>query len=260
MAALNPEDEDDYGIFIEEGPHPTNERVMISVIVIDHGAAPVPAAMAVPAPVAVAVVDNDLPGLPELGVQPMQRLQVLAEPLQGAQMALTQSELFELDLLMLPDKEDELKKREAELKKKEAELEAEKTQLQADKKWLFAKQGEHEAKLVAMAGLLAKHGEHEAKLVAMGRKAESAMAMAQCADGRALRARSQVRGLKRTLAQMQEDADDQGKCPLCIENELNILIEPCKHLVCCEECSRKIQQCPICRGPVASMVRVFPQW
>lgn len=46
-------------------------------------------------------------------------------------------------------------------------------------------------------------------------------------------------------------------CVICMENPEEIAVDPCGHLSMCAECADKVQQCPVCRGPVEKMLRVF---
>lgn len=52
----------------------------------------------------------------------------------------------------------------------------------------------------------------------------------------------------------EADDDDRDLCKICLENELNILVMPCKHLCLCIVCSDKVaklgQKCPMCRTPI----------
>jgi hypothetical protein len=41
--------------------------------------------------------------------------------------------------------------------------------------------------------------------------------------------------------------DDKDKCVICLEKDSIICIKLCGHLGLCEECSKKIKECPICR-------------
>ena len=49
----------------------------------------------------------------------------------------------------------------------------------------------------------------------------------------------------------------ENLCSICFEAEKNIVMMPCKHLCACEECSKKVETCPICRGKINEMMRIF---
>jgi hypothetical protein len=36
-------------------------------------------------------------------------------------------------------------------------------------------------------------------------------------------------------------------CTICYENEIKVLLKPCNHLCVCSNCSKKIDNCPMCR-------------
>ncbi|XP_019647931.1 PREDICTED: uncharacterized protein LOC109488195 isoform X1 [Branchiostoma belcheri] len=50
-------------------------------------------------------------------------------------------------------------------------------------------------------------------------------------------------------------------CIICTERERNCLLSPCNHLCCCMECAKSLtnrhQNCPMCRTPIAEVLRVF---
>jgi len=51
-----------------------------------------------------------------------------------------------------------------------------------------------------------------------------------------------------------------GVCPVCSAAQVNHMIVPCKHVCLCESCARRSPEwktCPMCRGDVAGIQRVF---
>lgn len=57
--------------------------------------------------------------------------------------------------------------------------------------------------------------------------------------------------------------DDSGVCALCMERKATVWFLPCRHRVCCRQCSLEINRrkdrgvglrCPICRGVVDTFV------
>lgn len=46
-------------------------------------------------------------------------------------------------------------------------------------------------------------------------------------------------------------------CVICLENEKNILFQPCCHLSTCPSCSVYFNTCPICRVPVYYKLKIF---
>ncbi|CAD8177690.1 unnamed protein product [Paramecium pentaurelia] len=49
----------------------------------------------------------------------------------------------------------------------------------------------------------------------------------------------------------------QKFCVICLQKEYCILLKPCGHVCVCEECSKKIDQCPIDRVKVIKMKKVY---
>ncbi len=45
-------------------------------------------------------------------------------------------------------------------------------------------------------------------------------------------------------------------CIACMANEINIIFKPCNHLCTCENCSEKINICPMCRQLITSRMKV----
>jgi xanthine/CO dehydrogenase XdhC/CoxF family maturation factor len=54
---------------------------------------------------------------------------------------------------------------------------------------------------------------------------------------------------------------DASACVICHEHERDTLMQPCKHFGYCWPCAQRLssmgQGCPICRGPIASLVFVY---
>ena len=50
---------------------------------------------------------------------------------------------------------------------------------------------------------------------------------------------------------------DQLLCKICFDNPVKITMVPCGHLATCSECSKPLQQCPICRGPISAKQATF---
>lgn len=43
-------------------------------------------------------------------------------------------------------------------------------------------------------------------------------------------------------------------CKICYDQDINVLHLPCGHRICCETCSLRIYQCPICRLDIKQRV------
>ncbi|XP_041350969.1 baculoviral IAP repeat-containing protein 7-like [Gigantopelta aegis] len=48
--------------------------------------------------------------------------------------------------------------------------------------------------------------------------------------------------------------EDRIMCKICMAKEVEVTFLPCGHLVCCEECSRHVTNCPICRKSVKGII------
>ncbi|XP_027329442.1 uncharacterized protein LOC113845928 isoform X5 [Abrus precatorius] len=46
-------------------------------------------------------------------------------------------------------------------------------------------------------------------------------------------------------------------CRICFEEEINVVLLPCRHRVLCSICSEKCKRCPICRDSIAERLPVF---
>lgn len=47
-------------------------------------------------------------------------------------------------------------------------------------------------------------------------------------------------------------------CTVCLENEKNILLEPCNHVCLCENCAAQIDKlCPICRAEFTTQKKIY---
>merc|ERR1711879_148432 len=57
------------------------------------------------------------------------------------------------------------------------------------------------------------------------------------------------------------DEDEGGACAVCLEQPANAAVVPCGHMCACYACLEMLQisssLCPICRGPVDSVIRIY---
>ena len=47
------------------------------------------------------------------------------------------------------------------------------------------------------------------------------------------------------------------ECKICFDRPIEVLLLPCKHLVCCQICGALSSICPMCRGRVSETLRVY---
>ena len=53
-------------------------------------------------------------------------------------------------------------------------------------------------------------------------------------------------------------ATSSMECKVCFDRSIDALLLPCKHLVCCQTCAVQSRTCPVCRGRVDEILRVYP--
>ncbi|XP_075680396.1 RCC1 and BTB domain-containing protein 1-like [Dermatophagoides pteronyssinus] len=50
---------------------------------------------------------------------------------------------------------------------------------------------------------------------------------------------------------------DRFRCSICCDREVQIVFLPCQHLTSCEQCSKRMKNCPICRANINRRSRVY---
>ncbi|KAM4080291.1 hypothetical protein ACJW30_11G004000 [Castanea mollissima] len=58
-----------------------------------------------------------------------------------------------------------------------------------------------------------------------------------------------------SLPSMEADERNQAVCPICLTNAKDLAFG-CGHLTC-QDCGPRLSNCPICRQPIKSRLRVF---
>jgi hypothetical protein len=48
-----------------------------------------------------------------------------------------------------------------------------------------------------------------------------------------------------------------SSCKICLNEKLQIVFLPCRHLVACMVCGNSVKQCPICRRRILATIKVF---
>ena len=46
-------------------------------------------------------------------------------------------------------------------------------------------------------------------------------------------------------------------CKICMDNEVDLVLLPCGHLISCVNCAHKLKDCPVCRQFIKRIVRTF---
>ena len=55
----------------------------------------------------------------------------------------------------------------------------------------------------------------------------------------------------------KEPRAESPKCVICLEQEVEVLYLPCKHMVCCASCTLCLKRCPTCRTVIRGAVKPF---
>ncbi|KAF4519919.1 hypothetical protein B566_EDAN012561 [Ephemera danica] len=51
--------------------------------------------------------------------------------------------------------------------------------------------------------------------------------------------------------------EDERLCRVCFENELNVVLLPCGHMVVCSNCAPRFSSCPVCRQRVIAKIKAI---
>lgn len=55
----------------------------------------------------------------------------------------------------------------------------------------------------------------------------------------------------------EKSEEEEGLCSICLENPSNSVLLECSHQCACYECAKKLKDCPICRGRIVRIIKVF---
>lgn len=58
------------------------------------------------------------------------------------------------------------------------------------------------------------------------------------------------------IEEEEKKEENNGKCICCYENEKTHIFKECGHFCICENCSKNVDNCPICRNK-SKTIRVF---
>lgn len=73
---------------------------------------------------------------------------------------------------------------------------------------------------------------------------------ADCLHDLATQMKAARRAIKKRLA--------QGRlCPICLSREKSMLLLPCRHVPCCQECRAQLRSCPQCRSAIEESHRIY---
>ncbi|GMI49140.1 hypothetical protein TrCOL_g12931 [Triparma columacea] len=66
-----------------------------------------------------------------------------------------------------------------------------------------------------------------------------------------------VKKEKENVSRSLEALEDAETCTVCLVEKRGVLFSPCGHLVCCGECSERVDECPMCRKVIRKRKTVF---
>ncbi|GMI33530.1 hypothetical protein TrCOL_g5536 [Triparma columacea] len=66
-----------------------------------------------------------------------------------------------------------------------------------------------------------------------------------------------VKKEKEDVSRSLSALEDAETCTVCLVAKRGVLFLPCGHLVCCGECSERVDECPICRKVIRKRLTVF---
>ena len=49
----------------------------------------------------------------------------------------------------------------------------------------------------------------------------------------------------------------QNRCSVCMDQEIDCVLMPCRHRAMCQGCSNMCQRCPLCRASITERLKVF---
>jgi len=61
--------------------------------------------------------------------------------------------------------------------------------------------------------------------------------------------------IENSIEKVYGDDDTDTECCICLTEEKDVVFAPCGHYTCCNTCSIKIKECPICRAYIGQIVK-----
>jgi hypothetical protein len=62
---------------------------------------------------------------------------------------------------------------------------------------------------------------------------------------------------KESDGKKEEKDSEENLCKICFESQIDSVIIPCGHYAICNGCTKGLNSCPICRNPIAQIVKTF---
>ena len=60
-----------------------------------------------------------------------------------------------------------------------------------------------------------------------------------------------------TLRKANETLRSNMTCKICLDEPVQELFLPCRHLVCCSHCAASVRTCPFCRQRIVGTIKAF---
>ncbi|RWS29180.1 zinc finger protein-like protein [Leptotrombidium deliense] len=54
-----------------------------------------------------------------------------------------------------------------------------------------------------------------------------------------------------------EEIEESNVCKICMEREINCVLLECGHMIACNDCGKRLSECPICRQYIVRVIRTF---
>lgn len=67
---------------------------------------------------------------------------------------------------------------------------------------------------------------------------------------------NQITRIRSIIDMRSSTLEEQSLCCVCFERDRSVLLRPCSHLALCENCSKKVSNCPICRSRITTKINV----
>ena len=59
------------------------------------------------------------------------------------------------------------------------------------------------------------------------------------------------------FVELPEPEPATAECAICWDGDPEYAVVPCGHRCLCANCSKAVSECPVCRGEIAAVLRIF---
>jgi baculoviral IAP repeat-containing protein 7/8 len=60
-----------------------------------------------------------------------------------------------------------------------------------------------------------------------------------------------------SISILSSNISEECVCKICLDKEREIIFDPCRHVVCCSGCAKKVERCPVCRSYILLKTIVY---